>query len=133
MKRDTMDRHGAPRPRTIDHNTINHTARRLFEERQLRAEYLPLGDLLGEAAWDILLFLFFTQAQGKGAKVDSLAIASRMPVSRTLRWLERLEQKEMVFAYRDEENSDEVYLRLTAKGHLAMSRYLEKIAMRELR
>lgn len=127
-----MDRSRALRSSSVDHKTITHIARRLFEERQLRNQHLPLSDMFGEPAWDVLLFIFVSQAKGKGAKVDGLAIASRMPVTEALRWLERLEKREMVFAFRDEENSGEVFLRLTAKGHSAMSQYLHQIALREM-
>ena len=127
-----MDRNKVLRSSNIDQKTIIRTARQLFEERQLRAEHLPLSDLFGEPAWDVLLFLFVSQAQGKGAKIEGLAIAARMPVTQALRWLERLEQREMVFAFRDEENEGEVFLRLTSKGHSAMSQYLHQIALRKM-
>ena len=127
-----MDRNKALRSSNINQKTIIQTASRLLEERRLRGEHLPLSDLLGEPAWDVLLFIFVSQAKGKGAKVEGLAFASRIPVAHALRWLERLESREMVFAYRDEENDGEVFLRLTSKGHSAMSQYLHQIALREM-
>jgi len=115
-----------------DQDIIFRTARRLFEERQLRSEHLPLNDLFGEPAWDILLFLFISQAKGKGAKIGNLSRASRMPVTQALRWLEKLESKQMVFAYRDEDNSDEVFVRLTSEGRSSMTRYLHQVALRSM-
>lgn len=127
-----MDRDKVSRPSNVDQKTIIRIARRLLDERKMRSTHLPLSDLFGEPAWDVLLFLFVSQSAGKGAKVDGLAIATRMPVTQALRCLEKLESKELVFAFRDEENSGEIFLRLTPKGHSAMSQYLHQVALREM-
>ena len=121
-----------PQSSSIDRKTIIRTAHRLFEARQLRNEHLPMNDMFGEPAWDVLLFLFVSQAKGKGAKVEGIAMASRVPVTQAVRWLEKLESRQMVFAYRDDEQDGQVFLRLTAKGHSAMSQYLHQVALREM-
>ncbi|MCK0098248.1 hypothetical protein MWU38_02525 [Qipengyuania sp. S6317L1] len=126
MGRDTVLRSSA-----IDQNAIIRTARRLFEERQSRSDHFPLHDLFGEPAWDILLLLFIAQAKGKGAKIENLSITSKIPARQALRWLEKLESRQMVFAYRDEDNPDEVFVRLTFEGRSSMTRYLQQISRRE--
>lgn len=126
-----MDRKPAPRPVGRSQEMGVQLAQRLFEERQLRNEFLQTSELFGEPAWDILLYIFLSQSKGKGAKVESLAVASRLPVTLAIRWLERLEYEEMIFAYRDEDETGEIFLRLTQETSSSISKYLQRLALME--
>jgi hypothetical protein len=106
-------------------------AKRIFQERRMRSDYFGDSDLFREPAWDILLHLFLGQANDRGVQLESVPIASGLPASSALRWLEVLESKGLVFAYRDDDSSGQVFLRLSAKGHLEMTRYLNRVAGQE--
>jgi len=76
-------------------------ARRLFKERRLRSEHFSDSELFGEPARDILLHLFLGVSTDRGVSIESVPIASGLSMTSTLRWLEVLESKGLVFAYRE--------------------------------
>lgn len=109
------------------------TATRLFRERRFRTEYFSDSDVFGEPAWDILLHLFQGHAYGRSIKIESIALATGLPATASLRWLEVLEKKGLVFAYREENEIGQIYVRLSSKGLQDMTRYLDHIAHSETR
>ena len=61
------------------------------------------------------------------------ALATGLPATASLRWLEVLEKKGLVFAYREENEIGQIYVRLSSKGLQDMTRYLDHIAHSETR
>ena len=103
-------------------------ATRLYRERRFRAEYFSDSDVFGEPAWDILLHLYQGHSHDRELRIESVALATGLPATSSLRWLELLEKKGLVFAYRNESEIAEIYLRLSSKGLDAMARYLDRVA-----
>lgn len=75
-------------------------AREVYAFRRKRSQCLP-PDLFGEPAWDILLELFIMRMQGKSARVKTACIASGVPATTALRWINVLERKGMVSSSAD--------------------------------
>ena len=124
-----MDRHEASKDPKISRESRSQAATRIFEERRVRADHFADADLFGEPAWDILLYLFQGHSHGRGVKIETISIMLGMPATSALRWLEVLERKELVFAYRDETNVRQIFLRLSSKGFLQMAQYLDNVAL----
>lgn len=106
-------------------------AERLFEERRSRAQIFEDADLFREPAWDILLYLFQSHSHGRGVKIDTIPMVLGMAATVTLRWLEVLEAKGLVFAYRDEKDVKQIFLRLSSKGVLRMAEHLDIVAQKQ--
>lgn len=105
-------------------------AKRIFEERRMRSQHFTDRDLFGEPAWDILLQLFLGHSNRRGVKIEDVTITSGLTMTSALRLLEFLEHKGLIFAYRGEENTRQIYLRLSSRGLLEMAQYLDRVARR---
>lgn len=70
-------------------------ARRMMTARQRRARFLP-REILGEPAWDILLDLFVSRAEGRDVPLKSACIASGVPATTAMRCLATLRDRGLV-------------------------------------
>lgn len=100
-------------------------ARLIWEQRERRRQFIS-SDLLGEPAWDMLLDLFIQFAGGARVSTTSLCIASRVPATTALRYINLLE--ETGYAVRSQSDYDRrvTLVSLTERGVLAVGRYLEQ-------
>ena len=106
------------------------TATRLFDERRVRSQHFADSELFLEPAWDILLYLFQVQSKGEAAKIEGVSLASGLPTTSALRWFEMLESKKLVFAYKqEEEEREQIYLRLSPKGLIEMGAFLDRTGL----
>ena len=64
-------------------------------QRRYRQQFLD-GDLLGEPAWEILLDLFIAYHEEREITVMSACLASGVPQTTALRWLNMLEEKGLI-------------------------------------
>lgn len=83
----------------IEHLVLNF-AQGVYAFRRKREKWLP-EDLFAEPAWDMLLDLFVTRLQGSSVRVKSACIASGVPATTALRWLNILEQKGIISSSTD--------------------------------
>lgn len=67
-------------------------ARQLYRERRLREGSMADG-MFGEPAWDILLDLFASEAEGKAVRVSSACIAAAVPATTALRYISEMERR----------------------------------------
>src|SRR3546814_5777917 len=72
-----------PRPSLPDPRLV----RRIIHQRQLRARFFDPA-LFGDPAWDMLLDLTAARAEHNRVSVTSLCIASGVPLTTALRWIE---------------------------------------------
>lgn len=63
-------------------------ARQLYALRRRRDAMMP--DMFGEPAWDMLLDLFVSTADGRQMPITNMCIASCAPLSTALRWIDKL-------------------------------------------
>lgn len=99
-----------------------------------RSKRTPMLDsrYFGEAAWDMLLDLFVQRVKGKEVSIVSACIASNVPTTTALRWLDLLIDEGLV----DRRNSDidkrVAYVSLSDRG-LSIMRKVLREQMDEMR
>ena len=100
----------------------------LLRRRRRYDEFNPA--LFGEPAWDMLLELYVRETSGASSTAEQLQTASATPSSTAGRWLQRLENDQLI-ARRDHPHDREtVFVELTDQGRQTLDRYLA--AIREL-
>ena len=103
-------------------------ARQLYVGRRLRERLLP-AQFFGEAAWDMLLELFILDLHDQRASVKRACIASAVPMTTALRWIDILEQEDLVARSTSPSDKRVVWLSLTPKGVAAMRCYILELDM----
>lgn len=84
---------GSPRfPVREDNDEALTLAKRIYVARRMRSRYFP-DELFSEPAWDILLDLYVSNAEGRAISVSSACIGAAVPSTTALRWLKLLEKK----------------------------------------
>jgi DNA-binding MarR family transcriptional regulator len=98
-------------------------ARLIYNKRRKRSRWFAEVDF-GEPAWDILLDLYASEAEGKTVNVSSACIAAAVPPTTALRWLTSLEAEGWVQRTPNPDDRRTSTLRLTKKASEAMTGYL---------
>jgi DNA-binding MarR family transcriptional regulator len=101
-------------------------AQRIYRARRQRAEFWP-AELFGEPVWDILLDLYIRACEGRDVSVTSACVASSVPSSTALRWLNLLESNGLVDRHDAPHDSRVHYVRLTMDGTRRMQQFLRQI------
>lgn len=101
--------------------------RRIIKNRRLRAEIFGDG-LFGEPAWDMLLDLCASSVEHKRVSVTSLCIASGVPPTTALRWINVLVEEGIFVRIDDKVDRRRSYVDLTDKGRNLAARYFASIA-----
>lgn len=102
-------------------------AREEYEERRRRNGYFDEG-LFGEPTWDILLDLFSSQVIGRRISVSSACIASCVPQSTALRWLQVMIDRGLIERVPDPVDGRRAWLHLSEKTYLTIANYLAERA-----
>jgi DNA-binding MarR family transcriptional regulator len=89
-------------------------------------------ELFGEPAWDILLELFVAEQSRRKLSVTSACLASAVPPTTAIRWVEKLENEGWVRRENDPRDRRRSWVVLTSKGSNAMRSYLEALTVRPL-
>ena len=105
---------------------LGRLARELYRERRLRDASLP-SDLFGEAAWDILLDLFASAEEGRTVRVSGACIASAVPASTALRYLNEMEHTGLITRSPSPGDKRGQIVRLTESGQRDMRELLKRI------
>ena len=100
-------------------------AKALYEARRARADHLP-DELLGEPAWDMLLLLYFLEAEGRPVTVSGVTASSGVPGTTALRWLQTLTGRGLVKRHSDPGDRRRSWVILSDKGRRAMDRILDR-------
>lgn len=111
-----------PRPPLPDPRLI----RKIIRQRQLRARYLD-GELFADPAWDILLDLIAARAEHVRVSVTSLCMASGVPPSTALRWINRMTDDGLLERVDDEVDRRRAFVALTDRAAEAMARYFAEM------
>lgn len=98
-------------------------AGQLYKIRQMRNKIFP-SSIFGEPAWDIMLDLFMMFSKNKRVSVTSACVASNVPATTALRWIEVLCGKGMIERIASEQDARVTYLQLTKLGLSKMSEVL---------
>jgi hypothetical protein len=96
--------------------------RAVIKSRRLRERVFG-ENLFGDPAWDMLLDLYASHLEQKRVSVSSLQIASAVPGTTALRWMTRLENKQLLMRHADPFDARRIFVELSADGVLLMERY----------
>lgn len=100
-------------------------AAKIYRMRRDRAQLFPM-DLFGEPAWDILLLLYGIEHRPERLSVSAICSSSGAPPTTTLRWIEKLEQADLLI--REPHPSDKRInlLKMSDQCRRLMDRYFDR-------
>ena len=94
----------------------------MYKARRRRDQALgDYADLIGEPAWDILLWLMSAQHARAAISVSSACFAAGVPATTGLRCIARLEERGMVVRSEDPFDKRRHLLTLTEAGRLVVA------------
>lgn len=108
-------------------NQARTAARAIFNRRKDRRQYLPVP-LFSEYGWDILLVLFAEEGNHRTQKVTRLAEQVNAPITTAVRWLDYLEQRNLIERRVSDLDRREVLISLTDAGRKALLSYFGTLA-----
>lgn len=100
--------------------------RQIYRRRRVRSMYLA-SDLFGEPAWDMLLELYALALEQRRTSVSAICLASAVPQTTALRWLDKLQQVGLILREDDRLDGRRNWIRLSEHGFTQMSQYFTKI------
>ena len=103
--------------------------REILRSRRRRNEVFG-EDLFGEPAWDLLLELYAAEITQQRVSISSACIASAVPPTTALRWIEKLEKDGWIGREGDPLDRRRYWVFLKEQGIVAMRKYLERMAVR---
>lgn len=106
-----------PNPRII---------RQMIQQRQMRSQFFASG-LFADPAWDMLLDLAVAAKEYRQVSVTSLSIASCIPATTTLRWIDVLIEEGLVYRVEDPTDRTLIFVELTDEGLMALASYFKKL------
>jgi predicted transcriptional regulator len=101
----------------------------LFAARIHRANHFD-PDLFGEPAWDMLLDLFIHKVAGLRVSSTSLCLGANVPYATGSRYIERLEEKGVVFRFTPPDDRRLVLVDYTVEGYKHMREYISQAVTR---
>lgn len=102
-------------------------ARQTYVNRARRARIFS-EVMFGEAAWNMLLALYSTEASGSRQTVSRLAELSGAPQTTALRWLDFLENREGLVRRKPKPTDRRIYMiELTDKARRALDTYFSEV------
>ena len=103
------------------------TVRAVIRARRLRARYFS-EDLFADPAWDMLLDLYAANLEQRKVSTSELCIASAVPSTTALRWIEKLVQMKMVTREDDHLDGRRTWVSLSPAARLQMESYFDAMA-----
>ena len=107
-----------PRPSLPDPRLV----RKIIRQRELRFQIFDNG-LFADPAWDILLDLTAARAEHKRVSVTSLCIASGVPATTALRWIQILLDAGLLLRCEDDRDRRRAFVSLSDYGADLVARY----------
>jgi hypothetical protein len=101
-------------------------ARQLWWERRLRTRYFP-ADLFAEPAWDILLYLYASEAEGESVTVGSACRAASVPSTTGLRFLNSMVERRFLSRVTPGRGGRATSIELAPAARLKMAKLLGEI------
>ncbi len=111
-------------PSELSKSEIANMAKNLSVQRKNRRKYCNDVDLFGEPAWDILLDLYYAAFMGYNISVKSACIASEVPATTAIRYLDKLEMQGLIARSRCFDDRRMVFVKLTKCAVEQMEKYL---------
>lgn len=123
--RGTVEVHRSNRSSSVGYATVRAAtlARRYLASRRRRAELLNTA-MFADPAWDILLDLFVSAAEGRRVSVSSACLASGVATSTALRWVSQLEREGLIARAPDPHDGRRTFLVLNDAIAIGLERWL---------
>lgn len=102
----------------------------LKNNRERRSHFFP-PELFGEAGWNLLLALYIARGRGYRLKISEVCFESRVPATTVLRWLDVLEQSDLVERRESPLDRRTVLLDLSGSGVAQMNNYLSDLGSQQ--
>lgn len=118
--------------RTSSPFLLRHVAELEIAIKKMRSSYFP-ETVLDDGGWNIMLDLFVQQQRGREVSISSACMASRVPPTTALRWIDILEAERIIVRENDPGDRRRRFVRLTDKAYQAMSEYLQWVAVTRYR
>ena len=110
-------------------NTVG-VLRRIIRERRVRERFFKEARF-GEPAWDIILDLTLAWFEGKTVAVSSLCIASGVPMSTAMRWINEMIEVGLIDRWIDPTDGRRNLMQVSPTTRDAMLRYLAALNVSE--
>jgi DNA-binding MarR family transcriptional regulator len=94
-------------------------ARLFLVVRNGRTKHFPRS-MFGEPAWDVLLVLYLNELEDRAPTISSLAKIIGTPVTTTLRWIDYLDQKQLIERQPSDYDRRASTVRLSQRGRSAL-------------
>lgn len=101
-------------------------ARCFVRSRRQRDRFFDKG-LFADPAWDMLLDLYMSEITQQRVSVSSLCIASNVPNTTALRWIQTLECKGLLERTKDPLDARRYFVSLSECGRCAMDEYFSSL------
>ncbi|HKC03979.1 MAG TPA: hypothetical protein VKC17_11845 [Sphingomicrobium sp.] len=100
-------------------------ARQIRAARDLRQECFD-RNIFGEPAWEMLLALYVIDGEQRRLSTRQVARLASLSLTTTLRWLDYLQEQDLVLRQPNPFDHRVVYTELSDKGRAAMDAYLTR-------
>lgn len=108
------------------HQNLLLTARFLLDARQGRTAHFSPA-MFGEPAWDLLLALYMTQADVPAPAVSSLAKTAGIAITTAFRWIDYLEEKQLIERQRSSADGRALTIVLSNDGRARLEGYFADV------
>jgi DNA-binding MarR family transcriptional regulator len=98
----------------------------IIRARQKRATFFG-SELFADPAWDIMLELFLGQLTQRKMAASDLSIATPVPMSTALRWVEKLAEGGWIRRRPDPSDYRRMFVELSAQGSAAMQAWIDEL------
>ncbi|KQU56922.1 hypothetical protein ASG67_17535 [Sphingomonas sp. Leaf339] len=89
----------------------------MYAERRRRDDAIGIaGELFGEPAWDMLLYLYVQGSENAATSTTALCDASCSPGTTALRWIAKLTEVGLIERHIDDADRRRHHVRLTVAG-----------------
>jgi hypothetical protein len=99
-------------------------ARAVYSARRQRDFHFQNNDLFAEPAWDMMLALLIDRADGKATSISSACIASYVPGTTALRWIDKMVMMGLLSREADPFDRRRSHLNLTREACEKLARAL---------
>jgi DNA-binding MarR family transcriptional regulator len=115
-----------PPSATFGHIPTEADVRELLRLRRNRDRFFPM-EIFADPAWDILLELYAAELGQHRITVSCACAGAAVPATTALRWINTLEENQLVQRTNDRFDGRRIFLSLTDDGLAAMNDYFDTV------
>lgn len=100
--------------------------RNLLRARASRADFFN-ENLFADPAWDMLLSLYSAELEQKRIAISRLSLASGVPATTALRWINALHKEGMIVRHPDPIDGRRIFVALSVEGSRSIRAYFDSL------